>query len=1077
MAMTCTSAFSQKIKGEKNQPLNGIAKHKLSNSEVSATLGFVNSLSGSKAMFDLLFDFPIMTGGTAGVETDGQYLYITRWNSNMYYKYNLTGTLVDSFSVTGAGQTRDLAYDGQYFYGGTGSNIIYKMNFTTHTLVSTITCQSGVQVRHIAYDPINNAFWCGNWDTDFYLVDMTGNTINTIPATTHGQTDIYGSAYDNYTIGGPYLWLYRQTSANANDLEQVNLNTGMSTGLTFDVTSVVTGIDPTYNSAGGLCISKDVVPNKAALIGVSQNMKLWAIELKSLQVFPNDVGITSLTAPTSSQLLTNSDSIKVVIHNYDSISHTDIPVNYVIDGGPVVRDTLHTAIPQYANANFKITIPYDFSIPGHIYQIKVYTSLAGDGNTVNDTLNTTVTNRWDVAPVSIDIPSIVGVGANTPQATVINNGTMTSTFNVTMHFTGYSSTKTVTNLLPGASQQVTFDLWNAVLGNYNVEVYTTLLADSVPANDTLSKMVDVQSLVKVYGYVAYDPATTGALPEGPAFTYLQTPQNIVSLADQTGEAFVGAATWGTMNKWYGVTYGDNDLITIDTLTGTKNIIGNLGIPFEGMTFDPTTSTLYGVSNDGTYSNLYMINPGSAVATLIGQCTDMLLINLACSQSGVLYAVCIDDDNLYTINKTTGAATIVGPIGFNASYAQDMEVNQNTGICYMAAYNDDNSTGELRTVDLTTGATTLIGEFLHNIELTGFAIPFPVVVPAIDASVISVDNPQTSCNLDQENLEIKVMNFGSTPIVNMPVAYTVNGGTPVAASLNGTLTSGQSVAFTFPLPVDLSADDDYVIKVFSTLSGDANYNNDTVTYYVSNLAPKTIPYSVGFEPAEDLAGCSVIDNNSDGYSWFITATGGNTDPYCMEYSYNSSSPADDWFISSCVNFDASKTYNLKYYYKAQSASYPEKLKVWLGDDNTVAALTTQVDDKSNIINTSYNLSSVNFTVPVTGVYYLGWQCYSATDMYNLFVDDINISDVTGVEENNIDINLMIMPNPAKDQFTVLSSENNAVITVTNTLGAVVYSVNANSNKVIVNTTEFSSGLYFVKVETENGSSVKKIMISK
>ena len=1074
--LSCTIAFSQAKKGSSMNP-NGLAGQNKTKADVSATMGFVNSLSGPKALFDLLFEFPVITTGSAGVETDGQNFFVARWNADLFYKYSMTGTLLDSFAISGVTAIRDLAYDGQYFYGGANSNIIYKMDFTTHTLISTITLPAAITVRHIAYDPVNNGLWCGNWSTDFSLVDLNGNVLNTIPATTHLQTDIYGSAYDNYTPGGPYLWLYRQTSANANDLEQINLTTGISTGVTLDVTTVVSGLTAD-NSAGGLGIYENPITHKAILFGLAQNAKVWGLELKDLQVFQDDLGITAITNPVSTDTLTASDSIKVTIRNYDTIAHTNIPVNYVIDGGAVVHDTLFATIPTGTSVNFTFEQPYDFSIPGHEYQIVAYTSFVGDANNINDTVTMTVSNQWDIASLSIDMAAIVGVGSNTPLATVKNNSTMSTTFNVTMNITdGYTSTKTVTNLMPGASYQVTFDQWTATLGTYDVEVYTTLLADSLHANDTISQSVDVQVLVKAYGYVAYDPATTGALPAGPAYTYLQTPQNVVSLADQSSLNFISSGTWGPLNKWYGVVYDDNDLISIDTLTGSRTVIGNIGVNINGLTFDPVANTLYGVSFDGANSVLYKINAGSGYPTLIGNVAPVTMINLACSPTGQLYAVSVDDDNFYSVDKTTGLGTIIGPVGFDAAYAQDMEFDQHTGVCYLAAYNNTSGMGELRIVNVANGSTTLINAFLHGIEMTSFAIPYNYPTPSWDASVISYVSIPSACDLGTESLSIEVMNFGVNAIVDLPVAYTVNGGAPVLDTISGTINSGQTMAFTFAVPIDLSTDGDYNIVVYHSLSSDVNLGNDTLKFAVTNVAPKTIPYTMGFEPTDDFLGTKIIDNNSDGYTWYLATTGGNTNPYCMEYSYNVNSAADDWFISSCINLEAGKSYNLMYYYKAYSADYAEKLMVFLGNDNTVAALTTLIDDKANIVNTTYNMSNVTFTVPASGTYYMGWKCYSNADMWNLFVDDISITDATGVEENNVNLHVMVMPNPAIDQFTILTSENGSMITISNALGMIVYNQKINDNKTVINTSGFQSGIYFVKVETQNGIQLQKIMINK
>ncbi len=1043
-------------------------------SEVSYGYGLGINNENPKALFDLQFQYPLLGNGTAGIETDGDYFYITRWNSNQFYRYNLTGALVDSFSIAGVANIRDLAYDGQYFYGGAAANLIYKMNFTSHTLVATITGPTSLVVRHICYDPGQNAFWCGNWDTDFTLVNMSGAIIATIPATTHLQTDIYGSAYDNYTPGGPYIWLYRQTSANGNDLAQVKISTGAPTAVNFDVTSVVTV--PTGNLAGGLCIAEGIVPNKASLIGVIQNQKFWGLELKDLAVFPNDMGVTSLLYPLSSAVLTNADSIKVVIRNFDSIAHNNIPVSYRIDGGPEVNDMVSASIPAYSTMNFTFSTPHDFSIPGHIYHITVYTGLGGDGNHLNDTLIATVKNLWDIAGVSIDEPPVSGPGSLSPKATFINNGTLATTVNVTMNITGgYTSTKTINNLAPGASQQLTFDPWNATLGNYTIKVYSSLPADSVHSNDTLSQVIDIQNLVKVLGYVAYDPATTGALPVGPAVTYLQTPFMITSLANQSTMNFIGAGTWGAMNKWYGVVSTDNALVTIDTLTGARTIIGNTGVALSGIAYDWTSSIMYGVAWDGVNTSLYKVNIGSGAATLIGQSTPQLLINLACSPSGQLFGVSITNDSLYAVNKTTGVVTAIGNIGFDAAYAQDMEFDQLSGVCYMAAYNNTSASGELRTVNTATGSTSLIGPFLHGAEITGFAIPFPGPVALIDAGVISVDSPVSACGLGSETPGIRVMNYGSSSITGLQVTYTLDGGAPVTETISGTIAPGGIAAHNFSTAINLATGGPHTLVVYTHLAGDVVTSNDTVTETITHIIPVAAPFAMGFEPTENMEGWSIVDANNDAYQWEITASGGNTAPYCMTYTYNVSSAANDWLITSCFNLDAAKTYQLSYYYKAASATYPEKMKVFIGTDNTVAALTTLLANHSNIVSTSYLQGTATFTVPSTGIYYLGFQCYSAADEYILYLDDINVSDVTGVETIEQQPAISIIPNPATDKFTVITDSDESNITVLNTYGSVVYSTTSHSSQTIIYTGSFSSGIYFVKTETAKGINIQKIII--
>ena len=68
-----------------------------------------------------------------------------------------------------------------------------------------------------------------------------------------------------------------------------------------------------------------------------------------------------------------------------------------------------------------------------------------------------------------------------------------------------------------------------------------------------------------------------------------------------------AGTWGGANKWYAAVANDNTLITLDTLTGARTVIGKFGVTIYGLAYDYTSATLYGVAYDGiSVSSLYKI---------------------------------------------------------------------------------------------------------------------------------------------------------------------------------------------------------------------------------------------------------------------------------------------------------------------------------------------------------------------------------------------------------------------------------------------------------------------------------------
>jgi hypothetical protein len=178
--------------------------------------------------------------------------------------------------------------------------------------------------------------------------------------------------------------------------------------------------------------------------------------------------------------------------------------------------------------------------------------------------------------------------------------------------------------------------------------------------------------------------------------------------------------------YFGVNSQTNEFGTIDTKNGGFNLIGTLDLnpnqSVTGLTFDPTSEMIYLSVNNFLNSELYTVNPLNAAITRIGNITGMAgAIDIAASQDGHLYSYDVITDYFYQIDKRTGAATCIGPLGFNANYTQGMDFNPDDSVCYLAAYNYADVRGELRTVDLSTGATTLIGVFPDNTPVDGLGI--------------------------------------------------------------------------------------------------------------------------------------------------------------------------------------------------------------------------------------------------------------------------------------------------------------------------------------------------------------------
>lgn len=121
-----------------------------------------------------------------------------------------------------------------------------------------------------------------------------------------------------------------------------------------------------------------------------------------------------------------------------------------------------------------------------------------------------------------------------------------------------------------------------------------------------------------------------------------------------------------MNITTGILYGhlNGAFFTVDPVTGvnTGALAGPGGDIAEGLAADPVTNRVYGLGGGG--SNLLVYDVGTNTWSTVGS-TGLSLDNIGLAFdhfAGVLYAVSNVDSNLYRINPTTAVATLVGPLG-------------------------------------------------------------------------------------------------------------------------------------------------------------------------------------------------------------------------------------------------------------------------------------------------------------------------------------------------------------------------------------------------------------------------------
>jgi Repeat of unknown function (DUF6923)/HYDIN/CFA65/VesB-like, Ig-like domain/IPTL-CTERM motif len=199
---------------------------------------------------------------------------------------------------------------------------------------------------------------------------------------------------------------------------------------------------------------------------------------------------------------------------------------------------------------------------------------------------------------------------------------------------------------------------------YSIDEATAadVLLNANPGADALLGALAKNSAGVLYGagtsnrLWTVDPVT-GVLTQGPQLSGVAVDSGqIRALAFNAGDVLY--AIQGNITSTPPFT-----LLTIDAATGVRTVVGPVNGAIQGMEFSPT-GTLYGWDVQG--AGLVIINPATGAVTdvnpAIGGGPEVQ--TLAFSPGGVLYGA--GGSNLYTIDTTTGALTLVGafnpPVG-------------------------------------------------------------------------------------------------------------------------------------------------------------------------------------------------------------------------------------------------------------------------------------------------------------------------------------------------------------------------------------------------------------------------------
>lgn len=492
--------------------------------------------------------------------------------------------------------------------------------------------------------------------------------------------------------------------------------------------------------------------------------------------------------------------------------------------------------------------------------------------------------------------------------------------------------------------------------------------------------------------------------------------------------------------FYVIDYNDGNLYTVEVASGASTLVAPVtglasGHNVSGMACNKGTGVMYVSSTDISVSNIYTIDLTTGALTLIGATGIPGLIEIAVDGTGTMYGWDIVNDESFTIDVTTGASTLLGPLGVDLNYAQGGNWDPESDIVYVASYS---SSGQLMTLDISTGALTLVGDFQGGAEVDAMGFMGGTTAPwlTIDINNGTLDaggNIEMTAHFDATGLLPGVyeaeIHFGSDPDVGSPVVVvtmTVEGLIP-AVNLEATYDC-TDVELMWEMPTGGDADSWNVWR-----DGELAGNTDVMSYTDPMMMPEVE------------------------YAYSITAVygGGESQP-CPDYLMTVPTPEElaPFDLEALVNSDM-----VTLIWEVPNACVaPDSYKVYRNGD----MVAEDVMDNEYI---DGPLVSGVYEYYIVAVYYFG-ESEASVAAYAVVT--------VGIEDYDASM-LQIFPNPAADLVNVKSPIAIDRIHVLNSNGQLVLDEEVNNMEYQINVSKYEAGIYFIKLETSEGTILRKVAV--
>lgn len=228
---------------------------------------------------------------------------------------------------------------------------------------------------------------------------------------------------------------------------------------------------------------------------------------------------------------------------------------------------------------------------------------------------------------------------------------------------------------------------------------------------------------------------------------------------------------------------------------------------------------------------------------------------------------------------------------------------------------------------------------------------------------------------------------------------------------------------------------YVVTAKNSKGEGLSATSNTVAFGGAEV----IPFTSALDSKNDFERWTVINGNGDEQTWRFRATEQAQASYkrsCAMYD-RAEVKADDWLVSPPLNFDASKTYQLRYTYAtanwvSETTMEPlmEKMQVVFGHQAAADALTTVIDAPEDFHTASgATLSSKkNFKVDQSGQGFVAFHAMSEPMRSQIYLNDVSLREYSATDLSARELKASATANCNVTQYSsvIVGNEGSATV---------------------------------------------------